>query len=103
MRDFPTIDISAMQTASAAALKDLGSQVDAICRQTGFLAVVGHGDGIHARPGEAFGIAIAEMIVAGCLPFVPAEGGPSEIVDHNPALVYDTVDEAVEKIDSMLV
>jgi hypothetical protein len=42
------------------------------------------------------------MIVAGCLPFVPAEGGPAEIVDHHPALVYDTVDEAVEKIDSML-
>src|SRR6202453_4904265 len=32
-----------MQTASAAALKDLGSQVDEICRQTGFLAIVGHG------------------------------------------------------------
>jgi glycosyltransferase involved in cell wall biosynthesis len=58
--------------------------------------------GIHARPGEAFGIAIAEMITAGCLPFVPAEGGPAEIVDHNPALVYETPDEAVEKIDSML-
>ena len=58
--------------------------------------------GIHARPGEAFGIAIAEMITAGCVPFVPAQGGPAEIVDHNPALVYDTPNEAVEKIDSML-
>jgi glycosyltransferase involved in cell wall biosynthesis len=58
--------------------------------------------GIHARPGEAFGIAVAEMITAGCVPFVPAEGGPAEIVDHNPALVYGTPDEAVEKIDSML-
>jgi glycosyltransferase involved in cell wall biosynthesis len=58
--------------------------------------------GIHARPGEAFGIAIAEMITAGCIPFVPAEGNPAEIVDHNPALVYDTPNEAVVKIDSML-
>jgi glycosyltransferase involved in cell wall biosynthesis len=58
--------------------------------------------GIHARLGEAFGIAIAEMIVAGCLPFVPVEGGPAEIVGHNPALLYHTPDEAVEKIDSML-
>jgi hypothetical protein len=41
------------------------------------------------------------MIVAGCLPFVPAEGGPSEIVDHHPALIYDTPAEAVDKIDSM--
>ena len=58
--------------------------------------------GIHARPGEAFGIAIAEMIIAGCITFVPAEGGPAEIVDHNPALVYGSPDEAIEKIDSML-
>ncbi len=58
--------------------------------------------GIHARPGEAFGIAVAEMIVAGCLPFVHAEGGPAEIVGHHGALVYDTPDEAVKKIDSML-
>src|ERR1700691_3633788 len=43
MRDFPIIDIAAVPTASAAALKDLGSQVDEICRQTGFLAIVGHG------------------------------------------------------------
>jgi glycosyltransferase involved in cell wall biosynthesis len=58
--------------------------------------------GIHARAGEAFGIAIAEMIVAGCLPFVRAEGGPAEIVGNTAALLYHTPDEAVEKIDSML-
>ena len=43
MRDFPIIDISAAQTASLPAMKDLARQVDEICRQTGFLAVVGHG------------------------------------------------------------
>ena len=43
MRDFPSIDMAAAQTASAAAIQDLGCQVDAICRQTGFLAIVGHG------------------------------------------------------------
>jgi isopenicillin N synthase-like dioxygenase len=43
VRDFPIIDISAVQTASAGAMKNLGSQVEEICRQTGFLAIVGHG------------------------------------------------------------
>ena len=43
MRDFPVIDISAIQTASPGAMNALGRQVDEICRQTGFLAIVGHG------------------------------------------------------------
>lgn len=58
--------------------------------------------GIHARQGEAFGIAIAEMITAGCLPFVPSYGGPAEILGHHPALIYDTPEEAVDKIDALL-
>jgi glycosyltransferase involved in cell wall biosynthesis len=58
--------------------------------------------GIHARPGEAFGIAVAEMITAGCIPFVPSQGGPAEIVDHHPALVYRNADEAINKIADML-
>jgi isopenicillin N synthase-like dioxygenase len=43
MRDFPIVDISAVHTASPAAMNDLGRRVDEICRQTGFLAIVGHG------------------------------------------------------------
>lgn len=43
MGDFPVIDISAIQTASPGAMNALGRQVDKICRQTGFLAIVGHG------------------------------------------------------------
>jgi len=58
--------------------------------------------GIHARVEEPFGIAVAEMVAAGCLPFVPAVGGPAEIVEHNPYLTFNTVDDAVMKIDAML-
>jgi glycosyltransferase involved in cell wall biosynthesis len=57
---------------------------------------------IHARPGEAFGIAVAEMITAGCIPFVPAEGGPAEIVESHPALLYRTPEEAVDRIIAVL-
>jgi len=38
--------------------------------------------GIHGAEGEGFGIAIAEMVKAGCVTFAPAVGGPAEILDH---------------------
>ncbi len=57
--------------------------------------------GIHARPNEPFGIAVAEMVQAGCVVFVPKDGGQMEIVDH-PALIYSDEAEAVEKIDAVL-
>jgi glycosyltransferase involved in cell wall biosynthesis len=60
-----------------------------------------HRYGIHACRGEAFGIAVAEMVKAGCIPFVPAEGGAAEIVNHS-ALTYANVEEAADKIDAVL-
>jgi glycosyltransferase involved in cell wall biosynthesis len=57
--------------------------------------------GIHARAAEPFGIAVAEMVAAGCIVFAPAEGGPAEILGHD-ALLYRTEDEAVEKISAVL-
>jgi len=44
---------------------------------------------------------VAEMARAGCLAFVPAAGGPAEIVAE-PRLVFDDLEEAVEKIVSVL-
>lgn len=60
-----------------------------------------HRFGIHACQGEAFGIAVAEMVKAGCITFVPNEGGQAEIVD-DPALLYEDVDHAAELIDRVL-
>lgn len=57
--------------------------------------------GIHTRPAEAFGIAVAEMAGFGCIPFVPDMGGPAEIVE-NPLLRFRSEDEAVEKILAVL-
>lgn len=56
---------------------------------------------IHGREGEAFGIAVAEQVRSGCVPFVPRTGGPAEIVAE-PSLCYEDVEDAVEKIDGML-
>ena len=60
-----------------------------------------HRFGINACQAEAFGISVAEMIEAGCITFVPSNGGQVEIVG-DPALCYDDVDDAVKKIDAVL-
>ncbi|MGA3323498.1 MAG: glycosyltransferase family 4 protein [Terriglobia bacterium] len=63
--------------------------------------LAGHRFGIHARPNEPFGIAVAEMVQAGCVVFVASGGGQVEIVNH-PALIYENVADAVEKIIAVL-
>ncbi len=63
--------------------------------------LAGHRFGINACPNEAFGIAVAEMVLAGCLVFVPNGGGQAEIINH-PALIYEDEADAVEKIDYIL-
>jgi glycosyltransferase involved in cell wall biosynthesis len=57
--------------------------------------------GLHACEGEAFGIAVAELIKAGCITFAPAVGGQSEILNHS-ALLYRDLDDAVDKITAVL-
>ena len=61
-----------------------------------------HRYGIHVRDNEQFGISVAEIVKAGCIPFVPTSGGPQEIVGNIPVLKFQTDDEAVEKICSVL-
>jgi glycosyltransferase involved in cell wall biosynthesis len=60
-----------------------------------------HGFGIHMREREAFGIAVAEMVQAGIVPFVPANSAPVEIV-ADERLTFGGVDDAVERIDHVL-
>jgi glycosyltransferase involved in cell wall biosynthesis len=58
--------------------------------------------GIHGMVGEHFGIAVAEMLRLGCVCFAPADGGPAEILGGDPALVYESADDAVDKICRLL-
>ncbi len=57
--------------------------------------------GLHAMHDEHFGIAPAEMIEAGCLPFVHRSGGPIDIVG-DAALTFVDVDDAIARIDAVL-
>ena len=61
-----------------------------------------HRYGIHANIDEHFGIAVAEMIKAGCIVFVHNSGGQVEIVGKNERLVYRTEEEAIEKITRVM-
>jgi len=60
-----------------------------------------HKFGINGRQNEPFGIAVAELVRAGCITFVPDGGGQTEITNH-PSLVFANDDDAVEKIVSVL-
>lgn len=60
-----------------------------------------HEFGLHGMNDEHYGMAVAELILGGCLTSVPNNGGQVEIVT-NPQLRYDSVEEAVEKWDTIL-
>ncbi len=55
--------------------------------------------GLHGMTEEHYGMAVAEMVLAGCVPFVPDGGGPVEIVGDLPELRYRSVADAVARID----
>ena len=52
---------------------------------------------IHACEFESFGISVAEYLKAGCIPFVPNEGGSAEIIGF-PEFCYADIEDAVGKI-----
>jgi len=60
-----------------------------------------HRFGISGRDYEPFGIALAEMVSAGNIVFVPGSGGQVEIVKHS-LLTYKDEDDGVDKIEKVL-
>jgi glycosyltransferase involved in cell wall biosynthesis len=57
-----------------------------------------HRYGLHSMQDEPFGMAVAELLCGGCIPFVYNGGGQVEIVDHEPRLIYDSPADAAAKI-----
>jgi glycosyltransferase involved in cell wall biosynthesis len=58
--------------------------------------------GLHGRRFEHFGIAVAEMVAAGMLPFVHGSGGQQEVVRNTEELLYTDIDDAVATIAAVL-
>ena len=56
---------------------------------------------VHAERDEAFGISVAEYLVAGLVPVVPDEGGSCEVVS-NPDVTYHTNEEAAQILARLL-
>jgi glycosyltransferase involved in cell wall biosynthesis len=73
-----------------------------LSRQDLEMAVVECRYGLHAMREEHFGMAVAELVRAGCVVFLPDGGGQGEIVDHEPALLYGSREQAVERIRDVL-
>ncbi len=61
-----------------------------------------HRYGLHGMREEHFGMAPAEMARAGVVVWVSNGGGQTEIVGDEPALRFDSEDEAVRKIGAVL-
>ena len=61
-----------------------------------------HRFGIHGTKEEHFGMAVAEMLQAGCIVFVPNGGGQQEIVAPCDYLTYRSHEDAVTKILQVL-
>ena len=56
---------------------------------------------VHAERDEAFGISIAEYLVAGLVPIVPDEGGSCEVVS-NPDVTYSSNEDAAQILTHLL-
>jgi glycosyltransferase involved in cell wall biosynthesis len=91
-----------------------GREVRALVEKHPWVRLTGHLDmttraalmagatyGIHACEGEAFGIAVAEMMTSGLLVFVPKSGGVAELVPDS-SLTYGNRSEAVARICAVL-
>lgn len=65
------------------------------------LAIASHQFGLQAGRGEAYGMAVAELLLGGCLTAVRDEGGQTEIVSE-PELRFTDVDDATRKLDRIL-
>ncbi len=61
-----------------------------------------HRYGLHGMREEHFGMAPAELARAGAIVWVPKGGGQMEIVGNEPALIYDSEEDAAEKIGAVL-
>jgi glycosyltransferase involved in cell wall biosynthesis len=61
-----------------------------------------HQYGLHGRKNEHFGIAVAEMVAGGAIPFVPDGGGQTEIINERPELKYHSTEDAVQKITKVM-
>ncbi len=57
-----------------------------------------HRYGLNTKPGEHFGMALAEYVAAGMVAFAHDSGGQREVVDGQPDRLFESVPMAVDRI-----
>lgn len=85
----------------AAELRDWVSLDGPLYGETKTAVLAEHKYGLSGRLDEAFGVAVAEMVQAGMIVWVPASGGQVEIVAHDD-LIYENPEDAAKKIERVL-
>jgi glycosyltransferase involved in cell wall biosynthesis len=99
----PTVDEEyRAEVADLAAERDYVELEGELPREELVERVCNHRFGLHGKRHEHFGMAVAELAAGGALPFAPSEGGQHAIVQDDERLLYDSVDDAIEKIDAVL-
>ncbi len=61
-----------------------------------------HRYGIHGKKYEHFGMAVAELVAAGAVTFVPETGGQHAVVRDRPELLYGSIEEAIDGIAAVM-
>jgi glycosyltransferase involved in cell wall biosynthesis len=99
----PTLDTGYAERVEAAAkTSDFIHLEGEVSRAELVELISSHRYGIHGTDHEHFGMVVAELAAGGTIPFVPDGGGQREIVHEREELLYETVEEAVERIDRVL-
>ena len=99
----PTVDEAYYEEVAAmAAERDYVDLEGEIPRRELVERICTHRYGIHGKEYEHFGMSVAELAAGGCVTFVPAAGGQREVVGDREELLYESVDEAVEKANRVL-
>lgn len=99
----PTVDEAYYdQVASMADKRDYIELEGEVPRKELVDRICSHRYGIHGKKCEHFGMSVAELTAGGCVTFVPASGGQREIIGDREELLYESVDDAVEKANTVL-
>ena len=54
--------------------------------------------GLSAKPGEHFGMAVAEFVAAGMVAFAPDSGGQRDVLDADPERLYESPEDAAATV-----
>jgi glycosyltransferase involved in cell wall biosynthesis len=61
-----------------------------------------HKYGMNMKKEEHFGMAVAEFVAAGMVPFAPNSGGQQDVLDRQSDRLFESIDEAVELLDTAI-